>query len=196
MMRPRSATRRHSRRCAASRRPRPRWWGAARGPGTDRDRRPARRAVGAGGRRWSSSCAKSSRTARAVEHPGGSAWSVRGNRHSVAATNTWGTAARVRSTSPQACWSSGRSGSPTRLRTAADPERDRDVAAQEKAAEMQERFAEWLWEDPEPGGALAPPLQRRFNASCCATTRGEDMQLPGLARSLHPAPHQPPRSPG
>ncbi len=38
------------------------------------------------------------------------------------------------------------------------------AAAQEKGAAMQERFAEWCWEQPERAARLLEEYNRRFNA--------------------------------
>lgn len=66
------------------------------------------------------------------------------------------------------------------------------VAAQEKASQMQARFAEWLWEEPERSVRLAESYNRRFNAVRLRdyTTAGELLTLPGLAKDRTPLPHQ------
>ena len=66
------------------------------------------------------------------------------------------------------------------------------IAAQEKAAQMQARFAEWLWEDPERSVRLAESYNRRFNAVVLRdyTAAGELLTLPGLAKNFTPLPHQ------
>ncbi len=66
------------------------------------------------------------------------------------------------------------------------------VAAQEKAAQMQARFGEWLWEDPERSVRLTEVYNRRFNAVVLRdyTAAGEGLTLPGLAKNFTPLPHQ------
>ena len=80
-----------------------------------------------------------------VEHPGGSVWSVRGNRHSVAARNTWGTERACAIDIVQACLEQRQirvtDETPDGRRI---PNETATFAAQEKAEELQERFATWL----------------------------------------------------
>ena len=61
------------------------------------------------------------------------------------------------------------------------------AAAQEKAQALQERFAEWCWEDPDRARRLAGEYNRRFNAIVLRdySTEGERLTLPGLARDVH-----------
>ena len=67
--------------------------------------------------------------------------------------------------SPRRCWSSARSRSPTSSTTAARVVNATETAAaQEKAQALQERFAEWCWEDPDRAGRLAGEYNRRFNS--------------------------------
>ena len=62
------------------------------------------------------------------------------------------------------------------------------AAAQEKAHAMQERFADWCWEDPDARRRLAGEYNRRFNALVLRdyTAEGERLTLPGLARTFAP----------
>jgi N12 class adenine-specific DNA methylase len=64
------------------------------------------------------------------------------------------------------------------------------VAAQEKATELNERFAEWLWEDPERARLLAKTYNDRFNAIVLRNYDDVELSLPGLAVSFKPHPHQ------
>ncbi len=66
------------------------------------------------------------------------------------------------------------------------------VAAQEKASQMQGRFSEWVWEDPERTARLAQDYNRRFNAVVLRdyTEAGRGLTLPGLAKNFTPLPHQ------
>src|SRR5690606_1664680 len=94
------------------------------------------------------------------ENPGGATWAVRGNRHSVLATNTWGTKRASAIDIVQACLEQRQV-----IVTDETPEGNRRAnetetfAAQEKAEALQERFAQWLWEDP----ARSTRLVRRYN---------------------------------
>ena len=67
---------------------------------------------------------------------------------------------------------------------------DETLAAQEKAAELAERFAEWVWEDPARPGSWPPPTTGCSTTSCSAPTTTRQLSLPGLAMSFEPRPHQ------
>lgn len=132
-----------------------------------------------------------------VEHPGGSVWSVRGNRHTVAARNTWGTERASAIDIVQACLEQRQiritDETPDGRRI---PNETATFAAQEKAEELQERFATWLWEDPE----RCQQLVRRYNDALNAIVLrsydvAEDKHYPGMARvqdgrPLRLRPHQ------
>jgi N12 class adenine-specific DNA methylase/SAM-dependent methyltransferase len=127
-----------------------------------------------------------------VEHPGGSVWSVRGNRHSVAATNTWGTGRACAIDIVQACLEQRQirvtDETPDGRRI---PNETETFAAQVKAEALQERFALWLWEDPE----RCQQVVRRYNHALNAIVLraydvDEDKYYPGMARSLRLRPHQ------
>ena len=66
------------------------------------------------------------------------------------------------------------------------------AAAQEKAQAMQERFAQWCWEDPGRARRLLGEYNRRFNSIVLRdyTADGERLTLPGLVRTFTPMPHQ------
>jgi N12 class adenine-specific DNA methylase/SAM-dependent methyltransferase len=129
-----------------------------------------------------------------VEHPGGQVWAVRGSTRSVLATSTWGTERYPAPQLAQAILEQRRVEVRDLIRT---PDGDRSVlnvdatlAAQEKAAELGERFSEWAWEDPRRAAELARTYNDRFN---CLVLRAYDsarLSLPGLATSFRPRPHQ------
>ncbi|HEY7813817.1 MAG TPA: DEAD/DEAH box helicase family protein, partial [Nakamurella sp.] len=131
-------------------------------------------------------------TAR-VEHPGGTVWAVRANTWSLQATSEWGTQRRpagvilhnLLEQRPIEVYDTDPDGK--RILNATDTE-----AAREKAGAMQERFAEWVWEDPDRALRLAGEYNHRFNALVLRdyTTEGENLALPGLARTFTPRPHQ------
>src|SRR6185437_9201237 len=84
-----------------------------------------------------------------VEHPGGQVWTVRGNRDTVLATSTWGTSRYPATSLAQAILEQRR----IEVRDKQADESwvlnmDDTLAAQEKAAELAERFRDWAWEDP------------------------------------------------
>lgn len=132
-----------------------------------------------------------------VEHPGGSVWSVRGNRHSVAARNTWGTDRAPAIDIAQSCLEQRQiritDETPDGRRI---PNETETFAAQEKAEELQERFATWLWEDPERCQQLVRRYNDALNAIVLRTYDvDEDKHYPGMARvqdgrTLRLRPHQ------
>ncbi len=94
-----------------------------------------------------------------AEHPGGQIWTVRGNTRTVLAASTWGT---ERYPAPQLAQAilEQRKIEVRDLVPTPDGQRsvlnaDATLAAQEKAAELAERFAEWAWEDPGRAAVLA-----------------------------------------
>ncbi|WJZ68487.1 helicase-related protein [Kocuria rosea] len=132
-----------------------------------------------------------------VDRISGATWDVKASRHVFAARNDWGTERmaagdifknlteqrRIQVTDPD----------PT------DPEGNRRVvnatettAAQEKAALMQERFSEWVWEDPARAAGLVDEYNRRFNSIVLRdyTAEGERLSFPGLVKNFTPRPHQ------
>jgi N12 class adenine-specific DNA methylase/SAM-dependent methyltransferase len=130
-----------------------------------------------------------------VEHPGGQIWEVRGNDATVLARSTWGTARYPAPRLAQALLEQR----PIQVHdTVADVDgRDRTVlnadatlAAQEKAAELAERFAEWAWEHPGRAAELARTYNDRFNSLVLRSYDGAQLSLPGLALTFRPRPHQ------
>ncbi|GAA3707649.1 lactate dehydrogenase [Microlunatus aurantiacus] len=65
-------------------------------------------------------------------------------------------------------------------------------AAQDKARLMQERFATWVWEDPQRANRLCEEYNRLFNSVVLRdyTSEGERLTLPGLTKNFTPRPHQ------
>lgn len=128
-----------------------------------------------------------------VSSVGGGIWRVKANRGSVRATNEWGT---------------GRRPAPDLLQSILEQKsiqvEDKDMdgksvanleeteAAQEKAEMLQERFAEWVWEEPERASRLIDEYNRRFNSIALRdySTEGHQLTLPGLAKTFSPHPHQ------
>lgn len=66
------------------------------------------------------------------------------------------------------------------------------AAAVEKAAQLQERFAEWVWEDPARSVRLVQTYNRTFNSVVLRdyTEAGKVLTLPGLAKDFVPRDHQ------
>jgi N12 class adenine-specific DNA methylase len=129
-----------------------------------------------------------------VEHPGGQLWAVRGNDHTVLAASTWGTSRYPAPALAQAILEQRRVEVRDTIRT---PDGERRVlnvedtlAAQEKAAELGERFAEWAWQDPDRATDLARTYNERFNNLVLRSYDDAKLSLPGLSEAFRPRPHQ------
>jgi N12 class adenine-specific DNA methylase len=124
-------------------------------------------------------------------------WEVRGGRAGLLSTSEWGTERRPAPDIAQAVMEQ-------RTLLVYDEIEDLDgkikrvlnavetTAAQEKADALQERFAEWVWEDPERARRLVAEYNRRFNSIVLRdyTNAGDYLSLPGMAASFTPRPHQ------
>lgn len=69
-------------------------------------------------------------------------------------------------------------------------DRERTLAAREKVSVIQDRFAEWIWEDPERSERLAAEYNRRFNAHVKGRYDGSRLTFPGKSAALEPHRHQ------
>lgn len=127
-----------------------------------------------------------------VEHPGGSMWTVRGgNKNTVAATSTWGTERAPSGALAQRLLEQN----PIRVTDETDDGKrvlnpTATVAAQQKADELNQRFAEWVWEDPDRAAALTRVYNDTFNAVVLRSYDDAQLSLPGLAATFEPRPHQ------
>ena len=126
-----------------------------------------------------------------VENPGGSTWSVRGNHHSVLATTTYGTARASAVSLAQSLLEQR----VIKIYDELDdgrriPNLTETVAAQEKAAELNERFADWVWDDRDRATRLARIYNDTFNAIVLRSYDGAQRQFPGLAVTIELRPHQ------
>ena len=128
-----------------------------------------------------------------VSSVGSGIWRVKANRGTVRSTNEWGT---------------GRRPAPDLLQSILEQKSiqvedknedgklvanlEETEAAQEKAEALQERFAEWVWEDPARASRLIDEYNRRFNSLALRdyTKEGSRLTLPGLAKTFTPHPHQ------
>ena len=129
-----------------------------------------------------------------AEHPGGQIWAIRGNSHSILATSTWGTGRYPAPQLAQAILEQRKIEVRDLVQT---PDGDRTVlnldatlAAQEKAAELAERFSEWAWEDPARAADLARAYNEKFNSLVLRGYDDADLSLPGLAVTFRPRRHQ------
>lgn len=132
-----------------------------------------------------------------VENPLPGMWEVRGGRQGLLATSEWGTERRPAPDIAQAIMEQ-------KTLLVYDEIEDVDgkkrrvlnpletTAAQEKADALQERFAEWVFEEPERARTLVAEYNRRFNSIVLRdyTDAGEYLSLPGLAENFTPRPHQ------
>ncbi|GAA1729212.1 SNF2-related protein [Microbacterium paludicola] len=132
-----------------------------------------------------------------VENPLPGMWEIRGGRQGLPSTSEWGTPRRPAPDIAQAVMEQ-------RTMLVYDEEKDIDgkvrrilnpvetAAAQEKADALQERFGEWVWEDPDRAQALVDEYNRRFNSIVLRdyTNAGAYLSLPGLAATFEPRMHQ------
>ena len=128
-----------------------------------------------------------------VSNAAGSMWEVKANRHTLAATSNWGTQRMPASDILKQVLEQ------RPVRVTDEGENNRRVlnptetaAAQEKAQLLQERFSEWVWEEPERATRLIDEYNRRFNSIVLRdySTEGERLTLPGMAKDWTPRPHQ------
>jgi len=131
-----------------------------------------------------------------VENPVPGMWEVRGGRHGILSTSEWGTKRRC---APDLLEALAEQRPIIVNDTIKEDGKERQVlnevetaAANEKASALQERFAEWVWEDPERTRQLVDGYNRRFN--CLAlrdyTEAGDYLSFPGLASNFILRPHQ------
>ncbi|MGP5390317.1 SNF2-related protein [Glutamicibacter arilaitensis] len=132
-----------------------------------------------------------------VENPIPGMWEVRGGRQGLQATSEWGTERRPAPDLVQAIMEQrpilvkdeidGVDGKPQMVVNPTET-----AAAQEKAEALQERFSEWVWENPERAQELVDEYNQRFNNLVLRdySAAGDYLSLPGLAETFTPRPHQ------
>ncbi|RBM18128.1 helicase [Prauserella sp. PE36] len=130
-----------------------------------------------------------------VQHAGATNWLVEGRQFTVNATQTWGT---ERVSAPEIAQALLQQ----RVITVFDKvdvpgggERrvlnmEATVLAQEKATELNERFAEWLWQDPDRAERLTTLYNKQFNSVVSRSYDDAELSLPGLALTFEPRSHQ------
>ena len=132
-----------------------------------------------------------------VENPLPGTWNVTGKRYGIRATEEWGTSRLSAPDLAQALMEQR----PIQVRDqVTDPEGRttwvinpvETSAAQAKAEELQERFSEWVWENPARAAALTQEYNRRFNSLVLRdyTEAGKHLRFPGLALPFTLHPHQ------
>ncbi|HEX5117835.1 MAG TPA: DEAD/DEAH box helicase family protein [Pseudonocardiaceae bacterium] len=129
-----------------------------------------------------------------AEHPGGSVWTVRGNKHGLAATQVWGTEDAPATEIAQALLEQRPIMVYDVIEFADTKKRilnpDKTVEAQGKADAIAERFAEWVWENPQRAERLCARYNERFNAIVLRSYDDAELSLPGLALTFQPRSHQ------
>ena len=120
-------------------------------------------------------------------------WDVKANRRTLAATSNWGTQRMPASDVLKQVLEQR----PVRVTDEGEDNRrilnpTETAAAQEKAQLLQERFSEWVWEEPDRATRLIDENNRRFNFIVLRdySTEGERLTLPGMAKDFSPRPHQ------
>ncbi len=132
-----------------------------------------------------------------VENPLPGTWEVRGRRDTVRAISEWGTDRRP-ATEIAAALMEQRAIEVTDEIEDAEGNKRRvlnpvaTTAAQEKADALQERFSDWVWEDPQRAAELADVYNAKFNSLVLRdyTAAGEHLTFPGLAATIRLRPHQ------
>jgi N12 class adenine-specific DNA methylase len=64
------------------------------------------------------------------------------------------------------------------------------LAAREKQEALGDRFATWVWEDPDRATRLARLYNERFNSTVLPVYDGSHLTFPGLSQAFQPHPHQ------
>jgi N12 class adenine-specific DNA methylase len=131
-----------------------------------------------------------------VAHSGGSIWTVIGPRQGILATQEWGTPDRP---APELIQNLLEQRSiqvthevrdPVTGKSRNVPDLEATLAAQEKAQQLQERFAEWIWEDPNRARRLQAVYNDRFNAIVLRKYEATpDRVFPGMSPDWHPFGH-------
>ena len=114
-------------------------------------------------------------------------WSVTGgDRHSVAATLTWGT--KDRDALSLAAHILNRKGPVEVTRKSADgtvwTDEEATAAAREKQAELSDRFAGWVWEDLDRASEICRRYNDAFNAIVLRSYDDVQLSLPGVNRDI------------
>ncbi|GLW34471.1 hypothetical protein [Actinoplanes regularis] len=130
-----------------------------------------------------------------VEHGGGVMWSVTSSRtDTVAARSTWGTERRAATEIAQNILEQREILIKDTIKRGGDKRQvvnlDATMEAIDKAVEMRERFADWVWEDPERAESLVTRYNDLFRRYVPRDYSGTEMSLPGLATAFRPDPHQ------
>jgi N12 class adenine-specific DNA methylase len=125
-----------------------------------------------------------------VSTSGGGIWTVTGAQHGTKATEEWGTD-RISAGEIVQKLLEQRS---IRIMDTIDkksyPNLEATTAAQAKADELQDRFSEWLWEDPARTQRLLAAYNNQFNALRLRTYDDIERTFPGMSDTFTPFGHQ------
>jgi N12 class adenine-specific DNA methylase len=125
-----------------------------------------------------------------VSTSGGGIWTVTGAQHGTKATEEWGTD-RISAGEIVQKLLEQRS---IRIMDTIDkksyPNLEATTAAQAKADELQDRFSEWLWEDPARTQRLLAAYNNQFNALRLRTYDDIERTFPGMSDTFAPFGHQ------
>jgi N12 class adenine-specific DNA methylase len=126
-----------------------------------------------------------------VEHPGGQMWAVRGAAHTVLATSTWGTGRYPAPHLAQAVMEQRKIEIRDKVEDLDGTEHsvlnvDATLAAQEKAAALADRFADWAWENPARAAALAATYNEKFNNLVLRSYDDTELARPARVRASIP----------
>lgn len=114
-----------------------------------------------------------------VQRTHGNKWRVESDRRrSTAATTEWG----IRERSAVELVEDILTQRPVKVTIDGKVSQEKTEAAQAKASQLSDRFAQWLWEDPDRQKALQDAYNRKFNSLVLRAYEGEELELPGLAR--------------
>lgn len=130
-----------------------------------------------------------------VAHDGGSHWRFTGSNYSVAATQEWGTSRRDAYDLADSLAAQKRIVVEDSYVDADGRDRlrlniEETAAAQAKAEALNERFGQWIWEDPDRAARLAALYNQKFNGLVARTYDTTAMSFPGLAATFTPRAHQ------
>lgn len=128
-----------------------------------------------------------------IIHPAAGQWDVRtdtsnGRRQSVEATSEWGTSDRPAHDIYNALLNKRQ----IVVRRNNVEDKEASEAARMKADLIQERFSEWVWEDPDRAAKLHEQYNRQFNCFVARdySEEGQTLTFPGLSKDIIPHDHQ------
>ncbi|WP_280404557.1 helicase-related protein [Nocardia brasiliensis] len=129
-----------------------------------------------------------------VEHTKAGEWKVTGGRRGILSTQEFGTSRVPAPKLAQALLRQApiRVYDPDENGEARIPNPTETEAANDKAEQLNERFSEWVWENPVRAARLSEEYNRRFNNLVLRNYEadGKMLSLPGLSRVFTPRPHQ------